>query len=193
MKKPWKYFLVTFTATLPCLLFPQWTQAQAHPTATGPGSYIAVGGEVSLFQADYGKQNLGGFNIFADIHPTWRYGIEAEARFLSHNTSEDVTETDYLIGPIISIRPGPLRPYVKFLVGAGNIVFPFKYATGSYLAYAPGAGLEYLIGDRFAIRIIDFEYQSWPSFTYGELHPYGISAGISYRLNDVIRLPKHAR
>jgi hypothetical protein len=164
--------------------------AQAVPTATGPGSYIAVGGGASLFQADYGKRVIDGFTGYADVNPTWRYGLEAEVRVLNHHTSEDVSERNYLIGPRVAVAGfGPFRPYAKFLIGDSRIEFPFRYAQGSYLTYAPGGGLEYMLGDRLAIRIIDAEYQFWPSFTYGSLHPYGVSAGISFRLNRVKRLP----
>jgi len=168
-------------------------RAQNIPTAIGPGSYVAVGGEFSAFQADYGKRVLTGATIFADVNPTWRIGFEAEARYLRYNTYENVTETNFLAGPRVMIRPGPLRPYVKFLVGAGKINFPFHYAQGTYLAYAPGAGLDYLLNDRFTIRVVDLEYQFWPDFSpYGGLHPYGVSAGISFRLNPVEHLPKNA-
>jgi hypothetical protein len=169
-------------------------RAQALPTATGPGSYIAVGGGGSIFQTDYGQRAVGGLTAYADLNPTWRYGIEGEARFLRFRTSEQVTETSYLIGPRVALRFGPVRPYVKFLVGDGKINLPFHYAQGSFLSYAPGAGVEYMVGDRFAVRILDVEYQLWPGFPYGELHPYGISAGISFRLNAVSRFPKpHGR
>ena len=164
-------------------------RGQALPTATGPGSYIAVGGGASFFQADYGQRYLGGLNTYADINPTWRYGLEAEARFLRYHSFEDVTETNYFIGPRVALRMGPLRPYVKFLVGDGKIVLPFRYAQGNFFSYAPGGGLEYMLGDRIAIRAIDVEYQLWPSFPFGELHPYGVSAGISFRLNPVSRYP----
>jgi hypothetical protein len=165
-------------------------RAQALPTATGPGSYIAVGGGGSIFQTDYGQRAVGGLTAYADLNPIWRYGIEGEARFLRFRTSEQVTQTSYLIGPRVSLRFGPVRPYVKFLVGDGKIVLPFHYAQGSFLSYAPGVGVEYMLGDRFAVRIFDVEYQFWPGFPYGELHPYGISAGISFRLNAVSRFPK---
>ena len=32
------------------------------------------------------------------------------------------------------------------------------------------------------LRAIDAEYQFWPQFTYGSLHPYGIGTGIIIRL-----------
>ena len=167
--------------------------AQNIPTAEGPGSYVAVGGELSAFQADYGQRLIYGGNVYADINPTWRYGFEAEARYLRFNTFEDVTEANYLAGPRIMVKPGPFRPYGKFLVGAGKITLPFKYAQGTFLTYAPGAGLDYIMNDRVTLRVIDFEYQVWPDFaSFGRLSPYGISAGFSLRLNPVDHFPKNA-
>jgi hypothetical protein len=177
-----------------CLhLLCQTASAQDIATAKGPGSYVAVGGEVSAFQADYGQRVIGGGLLFADVNPNWRIGFEGEARYLRLHTFEDVTETNYFVGPRIMLRPGPLRPYVKFLVGAGKITLPLHYAQGTFLSYAPGGGVDYIAGDRLTVRLIDFEYQLWPGFSsYGELRPYGISSGISIRLNPAEHYPKNA-
>ncbi len=164
--------------------------AQAVYTAKGPGSFIAVGGGVSLFQLDYGQSKVGGTVSYADVNPTWRYGLEFEFRNLKYHTDEQVTESNYLVGPRVAIRGGNLRPYAKFLVGMGKITLPFNYAHGSYLEYAPGGGIDWLVGDRMIVRVIDFEYQIWPQFTYGQLTPYGISAGVSFRLNGMRRIPR---
>jgi hypothetical protein len=170
---------------------------QAMATASGPGLYFSIGGEVSAFQADYDPRILGGWGVYGDLHVLGRYNIEAEARFLRYNTDEDVTQTHYLIGPRVQVaRAGPLRPYVKFLVGSGRMQYPFKYAEGSFLDLAPGAGLDVHLNDNIEVRVIDVEYQFWPKFQYpysqgfgyptvyetANLHPYGISAGISFRL-----------
>jgi opacity protein-like surface antigen len=164
--------------------------AQASPTATGPGSYVAVGAGTSAFQVDYGRHdNAGGF-VFVDVNPEWRVGLEGEARFLRWHAAEQVTESTYLGGLRVAIlRPRRFRPYGKFLAGVGKITLPFGYAHGAFLAYAPGAGLDISLSDRVSIRAVDFEYQHWPQFTYGTLNPYGISAGISIRLNPVSRFP----
>jgi hypothetical protein len=176
----------------PCLFWHAGL-AQNIPTAKGPGTYVAMGGELSAFQADYGQRVLGGGVVFADLNPTWRLGLEGEARYLRFNTSEDVTETNYLAGPRVILKPGRLRPYVKFLIGAGKITLPFHYAQGTFLSYAPGAGADYLLTDRLSVRLIDMEYQVWPGFSsYGQLHPYGVSAGISFRLNPEEHLPASA-
>jgi len=163
--------------------------AQALATATGPGTYVAVGGGASAYQVDYGQRILGGGVVWADVNPTWRYGFEGEARYLNLHTDEDVTEKSYLGGVRVTIRDERIRPYVKFLAGAGEISLPFHYAQGTFLTYAPGAGVDFIISDRLSWRVVDFEYQMWPKFPYGELNPYGVSTGLIIRLNHVDRLP----
>ncbi len=165
--------------------------AQALPTATGPGSNLMVGGGYSLVQSDYGKRVLGGGFTFVDVHPQWRYGFEGEGRYLRMRTDESVTQTTYLGGLHVYLLPNSFRPYVKFLAGVGQMDFPFHYGRGTYLALAPGAGVDYVVNDRISLRAIDFEYQEWPQFTFGNLKPYGVSAGISFRLNPMRRFPRH--
>jgi hypothetical protein len=41
--------------------------------------------------------------------------------------------------------------------------------------------------------VIDVEYQHWTAFTYGGLSPYGLSAGLSFRLNGIALFPKKMR
>ena len=166
--------------------------AQALPGATGAAGYIAVGGGASGFQADYGQRYIGGGFVFADVNPTWRYGLEGEARFLRFHTDEQVTETTYLGGPRVSLTQGRIRPYVKLLAGAGHITLPFNYAEGTFFTYAPSVGVDYLLTQRFAVRA-DFQYQVWPKFPYGELKPYGLSAGIVFRLTPPEQYPSGTR
>ena len=165
-------------------------RAQAVPTATGPGSNVVVGGGVSGYQAVYGSRNIAGGFVYADANPHWRVGLEGEARFLRLHTFEDVTETTYLGGArVLVLRPRRLQPYAKFLAGMGRITLPFGYAHGSFLTYAPGAGLDVALNSYVTVRAVDFEYQHWPQFTYGPLSPYGVSAGISVRVNPMRVFP----
>ncbi len=137
---------------------------------------------------------MGGGFVYADVNPQWRVGLEGEARFLRYHNAEDVTESSYLGGLRVEIlHPRRLQPYAKFLAGVGRITLPFGYAHGSFLAYAPGAGIDVALSDRFTVRAVDVEYQHWPQFTYGALSPYGVSAGISFRLNGVSRYVEGAR
>ncbi len=162
--------------------------AQAKPTATAPGAYLAVGGTYSYFQIDYGSHMLGGVGAFVDLNLRRQLGIEAEGRWLRQNQVADIHETTYLIGPRIQIHRGRLAPYVKGLVGIGQINLPYNFGTDTSLALVPGAGLDVDVTDRIKLRLIDFEYQIWPQFAeapgqaYGTLTPYGVSAGLSIQL-----------
>ena len=167
---------------LPALIAGQ-AEAQAVPTATGPGGRLSLGVAASGFQADYGKRYIGGGAVYVDANLTMHLGLEAEARRLQYNEEAGIRQTTYLAGPRLTLRPHALSPYAKLLVGIGQFHFPYGYADGRYFVVAPGAGIDYRVGGTgIKLRLIDFEYQDWPQFTYGQLHPYGISAGISVRL-----------
>ncbi|MHB1021280.1 MAG: outer membrane beta-barrel protein [Acidobacteriaceae bacterium] len=166
------------------------SHAQAVPAAVGPGGYLSIGGTYSAYQADYGKRWLGGTGAYVDLNLTQHIGIEAEGRWLRMNQYANVNETTYLAGPRISYGTWPLEPYVKVLAGRGHFNFPYNYAQGNYFVVAPGGGLDWHISHHFRIRLIDVEFQDWPQFTYGNLHPYGVSAGISYQLFCSCGLPK---
>jgi hypothetical protein len=169
-------------------------RAQATPTAIGPGTSISLGLAASGFQQDYGQRYIGGETVYVDANPYRRIGVEFEARRLNFRTSEDVKENTWLAGVKYSILPRNLRPYVKLLAGRGTLDFPFHDAVGSYFAVAPAAGLDWhLAGTRWTIRAVDFEYQIWPRFSFGELHPYGITSGISFDLFQPESYPRGRR
>lgn len=174
----------SFALTAALLLLPiSSLKGQATHTANGPGSYIAVGAIASGFQSDYGRQHLGGIGVFADANLYRRVGIEAEYRTLRYNATQGLRESSRMVGPKISTHGRGFRPYAKLLAGFGLFDYPYGNAKGSYLAIAPGAGLDWRIANGpVTIRIIDFEYQLWPQFTFGTLHPYGISSGVSVKV-----------
>jgi hypothetical protein len=159
--------------------------AQEDPTETKPGAFLAAGGTLSAYKLDYGQHRLGGYSAFLDMNLTSHYGIEGEGRRLVFNQQANVNATTYLVGPRIVFDQLIFRgvtPYVKFLVGDGKFNFPYNYATGNYFVMAPGAGIDVPLGhSKFSIRLIDVEYQDWPQFSFGAMHSYGVSTGISYR------------
>ena len=176
------------------VLLTQAAMAQAVATATGPDGSAQAGGGVSFFQQGYGqKQVLGGLT-YVDVRPHWRYGLEGEARFLRAANAASISQSTYLGGVkiIVSPQPSKVQPYVKLLAGAAHITLPYSYASGTFAAYAPGAGVDVKLGDYFRLRLIDVEYQQWRNFPYGALSPYGISTGISLRLNRLERIPSKA-
>ncbi len=174
-------------------LIPRQSTGQALPTATAPGAYIAIGGMYSAFKIPYGETVLGGAGIYADLHFRRQIGIEAEARWSSQGQVANVHQTTYLIGPRVQFRRGDFAPYVKGLVGQGNFNLPYNYGTVGSLVLAPGAGLDYALGERLKLRLVDFEYQHWQNFPYGSYSPYGISFGVSWQLLTPDRMPTRLR
>ena len=170
-------FAVLFSMrTLPAM-------SQAISTAGYSGVSLSAGTTFSGYQADYSKRYLGGYSIYADVDRTNHLGLEFEARVLRMNQEVGTHETTFLIGPRYNFRRNWFTPYAKILVGIGQFHYPYNYAEGSYLALAAGGGVDVPIGKtKFAVRAIDFEYQSWPNFSFGGLDPYGISAGVSYNI-----------
>jgi hypothetical protein len=165
------------------LLAPSTAAAQALPTATGPGSEIQVGVQLSGYHINYGERYIGGGAIYANTNLNARYGIEAEARTFRLHEDEGIHDTTYLIGPRFSPMRGELRPYAKLLLGRGEFSYPFTYATGSYFVIAPGFGVDWNVHNGpLTVRVIDVEIQDWAGFSFGPLKPVGLSTGISWRI-----------
>jgi hypothetical protein len=177
----WRLGWLCFAVALFALVSRHAAFAQALPTGTGPGAYVIAGGTYSEFQADYGSRTISGASIFVDANLDWRYGIETEARRMAYPDFGERQST-LLAGPRWSFRPKGIVPYVKLLVGGGRFDFPYGYGVGNYFVVAPGAGVDLRLGQRVRLRLVDFEYQMWPGFTFGSIHPYGVSAGISYQI-----------
>jgi hypothetical protein len=188
MSKPQRRLLASLISSAALLLgsialLPPSAGAQAIYAANGPGSYASLGGTVSMYASDYGQRRLGGATVYVDANVYRRIGVEAEFRTLRLHTDSSMRETTWLVGPKISMRGRSLRTYAQLLVGRGQFNFPFSYAKGSYFVVAPGVGVDWSVPQsRLMVRLIDFEYQDWPQFTFGAMHPYGISAGVSIRL-----------
>jgi hypothetical protein len=170
-----------YSVVLAALTCGRGAVGQALPTASGPGAYIVVGGTYSDFESDYGLQKIRGAGVYVDTNISWRYGAEVEARRLVYPNFGERQST-LLAGPRWSFRATGLVPYVKLLVGGGRFDFPYGFGYGNYFVVAPGAGVDLRVGKKVRVRLIDFECEEWPGFTFGALHPYGVSAGISYEV-----------
>jgi len=163
--------------------------AQVAPAAYGSAMNLWAGAEYSNFLPDFGPPNrLTGIGAYADLNLTSRWGVEGEARFLRFNGFYGEAQDNYLIGPKIKvIQLRKLQPYAKALVGIGQNDFPFSIGTGRYFAVAPGAGVDYRLSGRIALRA-EYEYQIWP-FAPGiagepsnGMKPNGFSAGIAFKM-----------
>ena len=160
--------------------------AQSPEAATGGEPSLSAGAVVSGNYLEYGKRWLGGAGAFVDANINWRLGIEGEADWARYRQQSDTHATTYLVGPryqFNAVGSGyRFRPYAKFLIGDGVFNFPFNYGYGNYFVIAPGAGIDFRMNERIRIRLADFEYQYWPSFTFGPVSNLSVSVGVKYRI-----------
>lgn len=160
------------------------TQAsgQALPAGIGPGSYTSIGITGSFLNVNYGQRWVGGGSVYIDGNMYRKVGAEFQFQTLRFREIDTTKQTTYLAGPRYSFRSRGLVPYVKVLVGVGKFTFPYRFGYGNYFVVAPGAGVDYELNKRIKIRLVDIQYQDWTQFSFGSLHPYGVSAGISLRI-----------
>jgi hypothetical protein len=181
-----------------CLAFSSVALVSAHgqvvPSATERAFSVRAGALVSAFQPDYtnegaaitGPQRLYGVAGYVDARFTRWIQPEFEVRFLRFNEFDNVDENTYSIGdrvPIITFHK--FTPYGKVLVGLGNA----SWLNGTAFVLTYGGGVDYRLNRKFTIRCADFEFQQWPVTSTGPLgstsftiRPYGLSAGLSYRI-----------
>ena len=160
--------------------------AQVTPEGYRRGFSIHAGAEASAFQPDYdgrpvaatGPDRLYGIGAFVDVHISRWVQIEAEGRWLRFNEFDGIGQDTYLIGPKVPICEfHRWTPYGKALIGWGSGT---GWLNGRATTIAYGGGVEYRWTRKITLRAFDFEGQEW--HTTPKLHPYGASAGISYRV-----------
>jgi hypothetical protein len=159
------------------------SHAQVAPSAFKRGISLTAGAMVSAFEPDYVPYKLGGIGAYVDLNLFHGLGVEAEGRWQRFNEFEGVSQDNYLLGPRYQIRRfWKARPYVKVLGGFSNMNFENNVATGRFTTIAGGGGIDLQLTRRWSVRAIDAEYQVWPKFLGDALQPYGLSAGIGYRI-----------
>lgn len=163
---------------------------QVTDSATAGTIPLSVGGSFSYFDASYASYRSAGFGAYIDYSPflSGDLGLEGEGRWLDVGASHSFSEYNYLIGPRYRFyKSEKYQPYAKFLVGAGEINFPYNLAHGGYFAMAPGGGVEIALKEHWKLRA-DYEFQFWPDaigipgIQTGAMHPNGVSVGFTYRL-----------
>lgn len=174
---------------LPFLLLSGTAWAQSPQSAVGGEQALRIGAEYSLFRPDFGpKSTIQGAGAYIDLQWNSQWAVEGEARFLRFGNYQGETETTYLIGPRYVLGPhGRIRPWAAFLVGSGEIHFPYQIGSGSFFAMAPAVGIDYRLDSHLTLRA-DYEYQYWPTApgipdepSQG-VHPNGLSAGVSWKI-----------
>ncbi|MGD0739582.1 MAG: outer membrane beta-barrel protein [Terracidiphilus sp.] len=183
--------------TLLCFAFPFAAIVSAHsqvvPAATSRVLNVRVGAFASAFQPDYfgtgeaytAPNRMYGAGAYVDAHFTRWIQPELEVRFNDFNEYPEFgqtinqSENTYSIGDRVPIKTfRNFTPYGKFLVGIGN----GDFLTGNALVFTYGGGVDYRLNRKFTIRCADFEYQQWKINSALTIYPYGLSAGLSYRI-----------
>jgi hypothetical protein len=172
-----------------CLGMSLLAHAQAVPAADAGGMRLSAGGAVSGYQLGYGQVKILGASAFVDADTLRHFGFEGEARWLDFHLpanqkgpAADETASTYLAGLRYSRYFGRFQPYAKGLVGIGRFNYPYNLATETDLVVAPGGGVDFRITRRVRWRAVDFEYQLWPQFNYGQMSSYGLSSGIRVKI-----------
>jgi len=163
--------------------------AQAVPAAEAGGIRLSAGGTVSGYELGYGQVKIMGGTAFADFDTLRHFGVEGEIRWLTFHSAADQkgpaadeTASTYMGGMRYSRFFGRFQPYAKGLVGIGQFNYPYKLAKETDLVIAPGGGVDFRITRRIRWRAVDFEYQLWPNFNYGQMSSYGVSSGIRVKI-----------
>ncbi|MGO9340824.1 MAG: hypothetical protein ACLPY1_25410 [Terracidiphilus sp.] len=146
------------------------------------GYSLRVGATASGYQVQYGQEKLGGIGGVVDLDTRRRIGIEAEGHWLKFNSPDQTQVRTWMGGARYHFSKGKFQIYGKGLIGIGQFTFPYNYAHGNYLVIAPGAGVDYRWKRRISFRLVDFEYQVWPQFTYGSMGSPGVNVGVQYHI-----------
>jgi opacity protein-like surface antigen len=164
--------------------------AQALPTASAGGD-LQIGALFVYGNSDYRPQNFKGYGFYTTFDFRYHVGIEGEFHQLNDpNTTENIYERTYEIGPRYVLRHGRYNPYAKLMYGRGVFNYPpvfgdTKTGPAANLAYnlgAIGAGLDYRVVPGMNVRA-DYEYQRWLSFPPNGLSPWIFSIGAAYRFH----------
>ncbi|HTM16676.1 MAG TPA: hypothetical protein VL135_07225 [Terracidiphilus sp.] len=157
---------------------------------------LSVGFGIADFSDDWGTRHPRqvGLTLWID----WRLphmprtlsglGLEFEGRDVNYATPDYLPGhrmTTGLAGPMYQWRrEHRIRPYVKYLLGIGNIDFPngTNYQQDTRAIFAPAGGADIRLVGRLSARG-EYEYQMWHQiFGPHDLTPQGFTFGVVYDL-----------
>ncbi len=143
--------------------------AQAVRTASKSADISVFGGFQSA-QPDYGPYTSYGGVFGADFTRYIHFPVEPSLEFRANfNSNIAVTEHSYVVGLRAAVPYRILKPYGTFLVGPGNIHFPYNpgYTGDNSVVYSYGGGVDVHVIKNFSAKF-DFQAQHWNTgeFTY---------------------------
>jgi opacity protein-like surface antigen len=166
--------------------------AQASPTASAAG-VLQIGAMFNIANTDYRPQKFKGYGFYATYDFKYHVGIEGEFHQIDDpDSTEDIYERTYEIGPRYVLRYGRYNPYAKLMYGRGIFNYPNlvdavsnKPTPTANIAYNIGAiaaGLDYRVLTGMNVRA-EYEYQQWFGFPPNGLSPQIFSIGVAYRFH----------
>jgi len=160
---------------------------QAEPTATRSGD-LQIGGTYQDADSDYAPERFRGFGFYSGFDFRYHLGLESEFHQLDgSNTSQNVYERSYEVGPRYVLHHGRFAPYAKVMYGRGVFNFP-PVGGGSgpklraNLAYnigAIGVGVDCRVSRSVTLRAA-LEYQQWMGFPPHGLMQKIVDLGAAY-------------
>jgi hypothetical protein len=201
---------VTFLFSIFFVIGAVAAKAQVFPTASDRRVSLTAGGMASAFQPDFvdnlnswgcagggpscptgpyyplagaSKYKLFGVGAYVDVKLSRWVQLEGEARWLRYNQYNHVYQDNYLIGPRLPVyRFWKATVYGKALGGMAKMNFDPGGDNGTFTDVALGGGADVRLSKRLSIRLADFEYQYWPTWSNSKLSPYGVSVGFGYKI-----------
>lgn len=157
--------------------------AQSLPTASRIGD-LQIGGGLVFGRSSYNfnASNLIGATFYTSFDRKI-LGFEADFHQVNPSSGQSVYERTYEIGARAHYVVGNMVPYGKFMIGRGVYNFPGNAANVAYNMYGYGGGADYRLLRSMNVRG-DYEYQTWPGFPLGTLHPSVITVGVAFHFHE---------
>jgi opacity protein-like surface antigen len=165
--------------------------AQAIPTASDEGQ-LQIGAMFNYGNSDYRPQNFKGYGFYTTFDFKYHIGIEGEFHQLNDpNSTENIYERTYEIGPRYVLHYGKFHPYGKILFGRGIFNYPnlvdqsgnlTPTANIAYNILAGGLGVDYRVVPAMNVRV-DYEFQQWLNFPPNGLSPKLLGIGVAYHFH----------
>ncbi len=165
--------------------------AQAVRTASKSAD-ISVFGGFEAAHPDYGPYNSYGGMFGVDFTRHLRFPVEPSLEFRANlHSNVAVSEHSYVVGLKAAVPFRFIKPYGDFLVGPGNIHFPYNigYTQDSSVVYSFGGGIDVPLFGGFAAKF-DLQGQHWNTgeLTYTPtLGTIGLSYTIPFRAHRTQR------
>ncbi len=158
---------------------------QASPTASREAD-LQVGVSFVTANPDYFPSTFRGVGAYIDLDLRPHLGLEGEFHQVGSTAGDSSYERTYEIGARYHRTYGPLAPYVKALIGRGDLSYQYHLAYLGYTMYAGAAGADLMFGEHLRVRG-DYEYQRWTSFPNGGLAPQLVTFGVAYHFTGTRR------